>query len=57
MSNSTTRKQIDDYIVEHVDDFIQALGRLCAQPSISATGEGIDQCADLIFRDAQRVWL
>jgi acetylornithine deacetylase/succinyl-diaminopimelate desuccinylase-like protein len=48
MANPSLRKQIDDHIVEHLDDFIQALGRLCAQPSISATGEGIDQCADLV---------
>lgn len=49
MSNSTIRKQIDDYINEHIDDFIQDLSRLCAQPSISATGEGIDQCAYLVY--------
>lgn len=49
MSNSTIRKQIDDYINEHIDDIIQDLSRLCAQPSISATGEGIDQCAYLVY--------
>lgn len=30
-------------------DYIYFLSRLCAQPSISATGEGIDQCAYLVY--------
>ncbi len=39
--------RIDDRIQETLDHWIEQLGRLCAQPSISAQKLGIDECADL----------
>ncbi|MEK7276130.1 MAG: M20/M25/M40 family metallo-hydrolase, partial [Chloroflexota bacterium] len=39
---------IDKYIEDHLDDSIAELSRLCAQPSVSAQGLGINECADLV---------
>lgn len=39
--------QVDARIVETLDYWIEQLGRLCAQPSISAQRLGIDECAEL----------
>lgn len=35
----------DQYITQHQDEFIEELKAFCAQPSIAATGEGIDEMA------------
>lgn len=40
--------QIDARIDETLDYWIDQLARLCAQPSISAQGVGINECADLV---------
>jgi acetylornithine deacetylase/succinyl-diaminopimelate desuccinylase-like protein len=40
--------QIDARITERLDYWIEQLGRLCAQPSVSAQGLGIDECAALV---------
>ncbi|HET6443850.1 MAG TPA: M20/M25/M40 family metallo-hydrolase [candidate division Zixibacteria bacterium] len=45
--NSTTDR-IDSYLSRELDKYIDETSRLCAQPSISATGEGIDACAVLV---------
>jgi acetylornithine deacetylase/succinyl-diaminopimelate desuccinylase-like protein len=39
---------IDRYIVDHLGDSIAELSRLCAQPSVSAQGLGIKECAALV---------
>ncbi len=39
---------IDKYIEDHLDDSLAELSRLCAQPSVSAQGLGINECADLV---------
>lgn len=39
---------VDRYIVEHLDDSIAELSRLCAQPSVSAQGLGIRECSELV---------
>ncbi|HVO42290.1 MAG TPA: M20/M25/M40 family metallo-hydrolase [Aggregatilineales bacterium] len=39
---------IDPYIADHLDETIAELSMLCAQPSVSATGEGIEACAELV---------
>ena len=39
--------QIDTYLAEKLDDYLQEIIRLCRQPSISATKEGVDECARL----------
>jgi acetylornithine deacetylase/succinyl-diaminopimelate desuccinylase-like protein len=36
---------IDQYLEQHFFRSIDELCRLCAQPSVSATGEGVEQCA------------
>jgi acetylornithine deacetylase/succinyl-diaminopimelate desuccinylase-like protein len=40
--------QIDARIDETLDHWIEQLARLCAQPSVSAQGLGITECADLV---------
>jgi len=39
---------IDNFLQQHLDDYIAELVTLCAQPSVSATGAGIPDCADLV---------
>jgi acetylornithine deacetylase/succinyl-diaminopimelate desuccinylase-like protein len=48
MASPHTLAQVDQYIEENVDVFIEQLARLCAQPSISAQNIGIDTCAELV---------
>lgn len=45
---SEVRDRIDAYIAQHVDKYVEQLALLCGQPSVSATGEGIAQCAQLV---------
>lgn len=40
--------QIDSYIQQRLDYWIGQLGRLCAQPSVSAQNYGIAECAQLV---------
>lgn len=40
--------KLDDYIHAHLNDSIAELSRLCAQPSVSAQGLGIRECAELV---------
>lgn len=39
---------VDQYIELHLDDSIAELSRLCAQPSVSAQGQGMTECAELV---------
>ena len=41
-------EMIDNYIDEHVDDSMEQLARLVAQPSISSQNVGMEACADLV---------
>lgn len=41
---------IEDYVDEQVDGFLDTLFALLEQPSISATGEGVAECTDLVER-------
>ncbi len=41
-------KAIDRYIEENLENSIEELSRLCAQPSVAAQGLGIDACAELV---------
>ncbi len=43
-----TARQMDAYIQQNLDRYLQETIRLCAQPSISARGEGIAECAALV---------
>src|SRR3990172_1192629 len=51
MTNYTA---IDKYITDHLDESIAELSRLCAQPSISAQGAGIKECAELVAEMLRR---
>jgi len=46
-SKQEIEARIDERINETLEYWIEQLGRLCAQPSISAQRLGIDECADL----------
>lgn len=39
---------IDRYILDHLDESLAELVQLCAQPSVSAQGLGIQECAELV---------
>src|SRR5690242_17456640 len=39
---------VDRYITDHLDQSLEELKRLCAQPSISAQGVGIKECAEMV---------
>lgn len=39
---------IDRYIERNIDRFLEQLGRLCAEPSVSAQGSGIAACSELV---------
>jgi acetylornithine deacetylase/succinyl-diaminopimelate desuccinylase-like protein len=45
---------IDRYIEEHLDDSLAELSRLCAQPSVSAQGLGMRECAALVVEMLRR---
>ena len=40
--------QIDAFLERELDTFISETARLCAKPSVSAKGEGMAACADLV---------
>jgi acetylornithine deacetylase/succinyl-diaminopimelate desuccinylase-like protein len=41
-------EEILQYIEAHTEDYLSRVGRACAQPSISAQGEGLLEMADLV---------
>ncbi|MDH5483060.1 MAG: M20/M25/M40 family metallo-hydrolase [Candidatus Bathyarchaeota archaeon] len=41
-------RKVYDYIDAHVDDFVDDLVKLVKQPSVSAKGEGVQECAELV---------
>ncbi|MBN1485188.1 MAG: M20/M25/M40 family metallo-hydrolase [Chloroflexia bacterium] len=41
--------KIDAFLQQHLDAYIEETIRLCAQPSISARGEGIEECAQMVI--------
>ncbi len=45
-----TARTIDTYLQDNLDRYIEDTARLCAQPSVSAKGEGIAECAELVRR-------
>ncbi|MFQ5434122.1 MAG: M20/M25/M40 family metallo-hydrolase, partial [Anaerolineae bacterium] len=48
MMSENTWTKIDEKINENLDYWLEQLGRLCAQPSVSAQNLGITECADLV---------
>jgi acetylornithine deacetylase/succinyl-diaminopimelate desuccinylase-like protein len=51
MSQSQTSANgasFDRYLNDYLERYISELSRLCAQPSVSASGEGVPECAALV---------
>jgi acetylornithine deacetylase/succinyl-diaminopimelate desuccinylase-like protein len=46
--------QIDTFLQDHLDQYVQETAELCAQPSVSATGAGVPACASLVARILER---
>ncbi|MCX7602358.1 MAG: peptidase M20, partial [Meiothermus sp.] len=45
---------IDRFLEENLEAYLQETIRLCAQPSVSATGEGVEACARLVEQTLQQ---
>src|SRR3712207_2612241 len=45
---TNTNQRIDSFLRERLDRYIDETARLCAQPSVSATGEGARECSNLV---------
>jgi acetylornithine deacetylase/succinyl-diaminopimelate desuccinylase-like protein len=43
-----TEKKIDQFIEDHLDESVNELTKLCAQPSVAAQNLGIETCAELV---------
>lgn len=43
-----TEDRLDAYLRDHLDEYVQEIVTLCAQPSVSATGQGTRECAPLV---------
>ena len=46
--SSTNGTQLDQYLNDNLDRYIDETIRLCAQPSVSATGYGVRECTVLV---------
>jgi len=46
--------EFDTYLQTKLDEYIQEVSRLCAQPSISARKEGVLECAELVIQILQQ---
>lgn len=46
---------IDQYLESHLDESLQELVRLCAQPSVSAQNWGLVECADLVAEHPMQI--
>ncbi|MFQ5795419.1 MAG: M20/M25/M40 family metallo-hydrolase [Candidatus Bipolaricaulia bacterium] len=42
-------QRIDTFLEKNLDDYIEETKRLCARPSVSTQGEGMEECADLVM--------
>ncbi|RIH88158.1 Succinyl-diaminopimelate desuccinylase [Meiothermus luteus] len=45
---------IDRFLEQNLETYLQETMKLCAQPSVSATGEGVRECADLVEQILQK---
>ncbi|MDI6771929.1 MAG: M20/M25/M40 family metallo-hydrolase [bacterium] len=46
--NTEPAREIDAFLSERLDGYIDETARLCAQPSVSAQGIGLSECADIV---------
>lgn len=49
--------KLKEYIRSHEDELIQELAKLVEQPSISSTGEGVEDCCDMIVDKMKKMGL
>ncbi len=47
-------ERLDDFLARRLDNYIAEAARLCAQPSVSAQGFGLPECADLVAEMLER---
>src|SRR5712692_7907294 len=48
MKGEKMSNPVDQYVEQYLDDSMAELSRLCAQPSVSAQGLGVKECAELV---------
>jgi acetylornithine deacetylase/succinyl-diaminopimelate desuccinylase-like protein len=48
MSDNSLLREVDEHIDDNFETYVEDLRRLIAQPSVSATGEGVRECAELL---------
>ena len=48
-------QKVLDYIEEHKEEYLELLLRFCRQPSIAATGEGIEKMAGMVVDELKKL--
>ena len=48
-------QKVLDYIEAHKDEYVELLRRSCQQPSVSATGEGIEEMAGMVVEELKKL--
>lgn len=48
-------QKVLDYIEEHKEEYLELLLRFCRQPSVAATGEGIDEMAGMVVEELKKL--
>ena len=49
-------QKVLDYIEEHKEEYLELLLRFCRQPSVAATGEGIEKMAGMVVDELKKLW-
>ena len=47
-------QKVLDYIEEHKEEYLELLLRFCRQPSVAATGEGIEKMAGMVVDELKK---
>ena len=48
-------QKVLDYIEEHKEEYLELLLRFCRQPSVAATGEGIEKMAGMVVDELKKL--
>ncbi len=51
---TNTANRLDEFLQAKLDNYIQETAQLCAQPSISASNEGVLECVELVIEILER---
>ncbi len=51
---TNTANRLDEFLKAKLDNYIQETAQLCAQPSISASNEGVLECIELVIEILER---